>query len=417
MIIGRKTTDTCEAAMAEAQEHRRPIREAVWYPYAVAGCIVVVLFVLLTHLLETWLLVRRFVGFFTPVVYGCVIAYIVNPLGKLFERKLFKGIAKDSTRWLCSSILAFALIACLAILAIMIIVPQLVDSITTFAGNLDSYIASLSQVSGGRFGMGTALNLDSLEASGQTMLQSLASLANKNKDLIMSIGVSAGKSLATWGIAIILSVYLLIAKNRLKAGVLRLMQACFKPTRFDAIMEFLRRSDTICSRYIVFNLIDSLIIGSICAMVMTIAGMPYAGLVAFVVGITNLIPTFGPVIGGAIGAFILLLVSPMQAIIFIVIVVILQFFDGYILKPRLFGNSLGISGLLILIAVIVGGSMFGVVGMLVAIPAVAIIDFCYHDYLLPWLERRRAIKDASEQAPTEPLDDSQPSTPRSSTNQ
>ena len=173
------------------------------------------------------------------------------------------------------------------------------------------------------------------------------------------------------------------------------MQASFKPATFERLMDFFRRSNVICNRYIVFNLIDSLIVGIICVIFMTALGMPYAGLVAFIVGLTNLIPTFGPVIGAAAAAFILLMAKPSFALIFVIFAVVLQFFDGYILKPRLFGDSLGISGLWILIAVIVGGSMFGIVGMLLAIPGITIIDFCYKDYLLPALEKRRAAKDAA----------------------
>ena len=397
--------------MADKREGRKSLRETSWYPYAMVGCIVVAFYVLLTHLSQTWALIGSFLSFFTPVFYGCILAYIVNPLGKFFERKLFKGLKKDSTRWICSSALAFVLIAGFVILAVSIIVPQLIDSIATFATNLDDYVASLAFASNTHSGLGGIIDLEALETSGRNALQNLVSFANENADAILDIGLSAGKSIVNWGIALILSVYLLLEKNKLKAGVLRLMHAVFAPAHYDAVIEFLRRSDAICNRYIVFNLIDSLIIGSICAIAMTIAGMPYVGLVAFAVGVTNLIPTFGPVIGGVIGAFILLLTSPLQAAGFIVIVVVLQFFDGYILKPRLFGSSLGVGGLWILIAVIVGGSMFGVAGMLAAIPAMAIIDFSYHDYFLPWLESRRAAEDAEDLELAKASDD-EPLAPR-----
>ena len=123
---------------------------------------------------------------------------------------------------------------------------------------------------------------------------------------------------------------------------------------------------------------------------MGIAGMPYVGLVSFVVAITNLIPTFGPVFGAVIGAFVLVLIKPWYALAFLAFTMILQIIDGYILKPRLFGSSLGVSGLWILIGVIVGGRMFGIAGILAAIPAVAILDDMYREMLLPRLEKRKA---------------------------
>ena len=117
--------------------------------------------------------------------------------------------------------------------------------------------------------------------------------------------------------------------------------------------------------------------------------MQYVGLVSVVVAVTNLIPTFGPIIGAVIGGFVLLLVNPIHALAFLVFTFILQALDGYVIKPKLFGDSLGISSLLILLAVIVGGNMFGVVGILLAIPFAAILDFMYKDYLLVSLEKRR----------------------------
>ena len=148
--------------------------------------------------------------------------------------------------------------------------------------------------------------------------------------------------------------------------------------------------------HIVFNLLDSFIIGGANAIFMSAAQMQYVGLVSIVVAISNLIPTFGPVIGGAVGSFILLMVKPAHALIFLIFTLVLQFCDGYIIKPRLFGNSLGVSGLWILVAIIAGGGMFGVAGILLAIPAVAIIDLLYGSYLLPWLEsRQKNIKSAA----------------------
>ena len=124
---------------------------------------------------------------------------------------------------------------------------------------------------------------------------------------------------------------------------------------------------------------------------MMIMGMEYAGLITFVVALTNLIPTFGPLIGGAFGAFILLLVKPIHVLFFLGFTLLLQFLDAYFIKPKLFGDSLGVSGLWILIGVIVGGNMFGIVGILLSIPMVAILSFLYSRYLLPWLEKRHGI--------------------------
>ena len=129
---------------------------------------------------------------------------------------------------------------------------------------------------------------------------------------------------------------------------------------------------------------------------MTVVGIPYVGLVSFVVAVTNLAPTFGPLIGAAIGALVLLLVDLRFTIIFLAFTAVLQVLDGYVIKPRLFGTSLGVSSLLILIGIVVGGRMFGSVGVLLAIPTVAILDNLYRENLLPRLDARRRAQRKSD---------------------
>lgn len=152
-----------------------------------------------------------------------------------------------------------------------------------------------------------------------------------------------------------------------------------------------------CNRYLVFSLLDALIVGVITAIIMLILRMPYVGLISVVAAVTNLIPTFGPVIGAVIGGFFLLLVKPVYAIMFIAITLVLQVADGYIIKPKLFGNSLGVSGLLILLAIVTMGNAFGIGGILLAIPVAAICDFTYREGFLPYLQRRKERKQAEEQ--------------------
>ena len=121
-----------------------------------------------------------------------------------------------------------------------------------------------------------------------------------------------------------------------------------------------------------------------------------------VVALTNLIPTFGPVIGTVIGGFILLLINPVHALAFIIFTLVLQTIDGYVIKPRLFGGTLGVSGLLILISIVVFGNIFGMVGILLAIPLAAILDFSYKEEILPVLERHRKKKDSSLETDEKP---------------
>ena len=382
-------------------KHRK-ISEQSWYPYAVAICLGVLLYVMLEHMSNIWGAVSKISGYFLPVLLGCVLAYLMNPLAKLYERKLFRRVKKPNLGWSLSVALAFVTVVAFLLFLLGTLIPQLIDSVTTLVSNVDVYLATLKKLLE-RWGLAKHVDLDSVLSSSGDVVSKIASWLSKNLSNIVSASSKAGKGVANWVIALILSVYLLAAKDSLKLGVHRLARATMSKPHLERTQQFLRRCDSILSRYITFSLLDALIIGFTNLVFMWIMGMQYAGLVSVVVGFTNLIPTFGPVIGAAIGGLILLLVKPVHALIFVIFTLVLQTIDGYVIKPRLFGNSLGVSGLLILVAIVVGGNIFGVVGILLALPFAAILDFSYKEAFLPWLEERGERRQ-KEKPPQEPED-------------
>ncbi len=368
------------------------LRDKRWYPYTVAACAAVLLYVILTHLGGIGGAVRTFVGYFSPLALGCVLAYLMNPLAGLYRRTVFRGVRREKLRWTLS--VALTLLSVLLILTFLLgtLIPQMFDSVMTLVDNMDGYVASL-RVLAERLGMAEALGVDRLLSSSEGVLKTVTALIAENIRTILSAGATAGKSLANWLIGLILSAYLLSAKESVKRGVARLLRALLKPERLAAVTTFFSRCDRIVIRYVAFSLLDALIVGVANAVFMAAFGMQFVGLVSLAVAATNLVPTFGPVIGAVIGGFVLLLVNPIHALAFLIFTVVLQFLDGYVIKPKLFGNSLGVSGLLILAAVVVCGNMFGIVGILLSIPFAAILDFVYRDYFLPALERRRGAPD------------------------
>ena len=368
------------------------MRDQNWYPYTVAACAAVLLYVVLTHLSEIGGAVRTFGGFFASLLLGCVLAYLMNPLAMLYQRSVFKSVRRDKLRWPLS--VGLALLTVLLVLTLLLgtLIPQLVDSIGTLLGNMDGYLASLQSLAQ-QWGIAEKLNLDQLLSSTDSMISKVMDYLSDNLKNILSASAAVGKNVMNWVIALILSVYLLASKDSLKAGVSRLLRALMPRKRYDGVVTFFSRCDKILIRYIVYSLLDAAIVGVANAAFMMIFGMQYIGLVSMVVAVTNLIPTFGPVIGAVVGGFVLLLVNPMHALAFLIFTVVLQFLDGYVIKPKLFGDSLGVSGLLILVSVVVCGNMFGIVGILLSIPLAAILDFIYRDYLLPALEVRRARSD------------------------
>lgn len=371
---------------------KKNLREKEWYPYTVTACIGVALYVGLTNLGAVTGALKTFFGYFEALILGGVLAYMMNPLALLYQRKLFRHVRQEKFRWPLS--VALTVISLLMFITFMLgtLIPQLVDSISTLIGNMDGYLDSLQSFLA-KQGFSDTVKLEQfLDTSGSVMTR-ITDYLMKNASGVLNVGAAAGKGIVRWAIALILSVYFLAAKDNVKNFTRRLMHAILPQKRYDETLVFLTRCDSILVQYIVCSLLDAAIVGLSNMIFMICFGMQYVGLVSLVVAVFNLIPTFGPLIGGAIGGFILLLVNPLHALIFIIFTMILQFLDGYVIKPKMFGSLLGVSGLLILAMIIVCGSMFGIVGILLAIPIAAILDFIYEEGILPALEKRRREQD------------------------
>jgi predicted PurR-regulated permease PerM len=329
-----------------------------------------------------------FVGYFRAVILGAVFAYLLSPLAIFFSTKVFRGKVFDRTRWALSVIFAVAVMLLAMTLLIGTLLPQLIDSIVLFSANIDGYATSLMYLIENS-SLYNLIDQESFMTFSQNSLTSVTNFIKENAGNIVGFAASSGKNIASTVIAMILAIYLLMDSKRVVNGVKQLFSLVLPETGYKIFRDFVVRCDNILINYIVQSLLDALIIGSANAVFMTVTGMPYVGLISVVVGVTNLVPNFGPIVGGAIGAFILILIKPMSALGFVIFCLLLQTVDGYILKPRLFSGSLGVSGLLILSSTIVLGNMFSVLGILLSIPTAAVLSFLYHDYLLPWLKKRK----------------------------
>ena len=362
-----------------------------WVSYTIATCSAVVLYMILSNIDSISEGFSSFYSFLRPVVTGLIIAYVFNPVSKLFENHVFKKVKNEGTKWKLSVGFSILTILIAVVLLFVALIPQLLDSIVTFASNLGDYVDALQEIlheyEDDSF---LGLNIGSIANMGDKILGNFSANFTSNMGNLVNTSANIGKSFFDLVLAFILAIYLLLDKNRLKNGISNFLRLVMKPERYDAAGDFIRRCNDIIIRYISFDIVDGIIVGIVNAVFMLIAGMPYAVLISVIVGVTNLAPTFGPIVGAVIGGFILVLVKPWYGLAFIIFTVILQTVDGYILKPKLFGESLGVSPLMILISIILGGRLFGVGGILLAIPFAAIIDFVYRDYCLKKLEEKRS---------------------------
>lgn len=369
-----------------------------WVGYALAGCVTVLFYMIISHLHVFGGVVRKIGGYVNPVFIGIVMAYVMDPVVGFFSRQVFIRVNNPRLRRNLSVICTAVTVILFIVILLVALIPQVIESIITFLRNLDTYATSLQRLlrslSSHSSGEESAIDLSGLISSGSSLLSHLTSSLPKNVENVFFTSVNIGRNAVMLGIDFILAIYFLVDKNRLLGVSTRLLRAILPERIYTRAGVFWHRCNSILLQYIAFDLLDGVIVGVANFVFMLLLKLPYNTLISVVVGVTNLAPTFGPIVGCILGAFVLLLVNPWYALWFVIFTIILQTVDGYIIKPRLFGGQLGVPAVWILIAIIVGGRMFGVVGILLSIPAAAIIDFMFKEGLLPLLERRRVRADA-----------------------
>ena len=210
---------------------------------------------------------------------------------------------------------------------------------------------------------------------------------------LISATSNAGGKAASWAIGIIMAIYFLLEKEGIKAASSKLGKLIMAPMKYMRCEILLDKFHNIFSKYIVCEILDSIIVAVVNAIFMVIAGLPNALFLSVIAGVTNLAPNFGPIVGLAINCFFLVLSSPHKVLMFIIFTIILQTLDGYVLKPKLFGGALNVPGVLILIFIIFFSKFMGVSGILLAIPFAGIAMYLYNEALIPWLEFRKELKD------------------------
>ena len=374
-----------------------------WAGLTISLCIVVAFYMLLSNLGNLKGFFNSFFMITSTVIIGAVIAYTVNPLAVLMNKRLEKLFKKNKNySWIISASVSLILVLGLIVGLLFLISPMLIDNITNFAKGLSGYMNSLKElVANSDLNDDLKLSINGF-INDQADLTKLVSRYVLGNDLSAAgvISFSAGTVSAAFNfiIGIILAFYFLIGKKKL----LELLNEFFNlivPTKhYENFSNVMNRLNSIFSRFIVCELIDALIVGIVNAVFMFAMKMPYAVFCSVVVALCNLAPTFGPFVGAFICAVILLLAEPQFVIPFLVFTLALQLIDGYVIKPRLFGSALKVPAFLVLVFLVVGGKIWGVPGVLLAIPLAAILSYIYRQICVPWLSARKKAKDEAEAA-------------------
>lgn len=314
---------------------------------------------------------------FQPFIIGGVIAYLLNFILKFYEENLIKLTNKLSEKSYRSISIIFTYLTAFFTVYMFtyFVLPQVIDSIKGLTNDVPIYVDNASKFLSTFM---TELNIN----------PEIYNIAIDKWNEIVTYTVELGTSLlpiigqflkstasSIWNVilGIIISVYLLIDKDTFKALSNKIIFALFSKRHSEKILELAHRSNMIFGKFISGKIIDSLIIGILTFIVLTIFKMPYTVLISFIVGITNVIPFFGPFFGAIPSAIIILFVSPIKALWFIVIIIIIQQLDGNIIGPKILGDSIGISAFWILFSLLIAGKFFGIVGMIIGVPAFAVI--------------------------------------------
>ncbi len=366
-----------------------------WFPYTIATCSAVVLYLGLSHITYVFRALKVLSRYFSPVISGLIVAYVLHPLVDLIEKKLLKNIKNQGPKRALSVLLSILALLAIIVLLMIALIPQIVESVTTFASNLDSYASSLESLLNNLSIQAGSFHLDitGITAKINNFLAQLTQRLPQALEQIINVSANIGRNVVNSIIGFILAIYFLMGRERLQHGTIRLLRQFVPPKILDNMRSFWDRCNVILLQYIVFDFLDGVIVGIVNWIFMMITGMSYSVLISVVVAVTNLAPTFGPILGAIIGSFILVLVNPFHALLFLIFTIILQTVDGYVIKPKLFGGYLNVPAIWILVTLVVGGRMFGVAGIMLAIPFAAIFNFVYTD----WIEKREAAsKELSE---------------------
>lgn len=322
-----------------------------------------------------------------PVIIGLIIAYLVNPIANSINGGLLKLSNKYFNkkprliRKISNAISVFGALAVFILMIILIIymiVPQFIESISSMIkvlpGQLDTFIKEISAEFERNKDLQNLIN--ALYEYEQEWLQNdLTGYVNSIATYFASGVWSVVSFLKDFAVGLIFAVYILFNKALLMRQFRKLLYACLNNAAVEHIFKTGKKAHRIFSGFIYGKLLDSFIIGVLCFIGISILKIPYTMLVAVVIGVTNIIPVFGPYLGAIPCAALILLTDPIKGLYFIVFIILLQALDGNFIGPKILGNSTGLSAFWVVFAIVLGGGLFGVVGMLIGVPLFAVIYY------------------------------------------
>ena len=347
------------------------------------------------------------VDILAPVLYGAAMAYLLAPIVNWFERIILRRRGRAPSKWRRAISVALTWIVVLALLYALfsVLLPELYASVVQLVDNAQRYYYTVYD-----WVIHLLENNPEFAAKASEVINEYYTdaLAWINVNLVPQLQVAA--QAVTGGVVgvfvflknlllgVIISVYLLAEKEAFSAGCSKLCYTLLPEDKAALFIRAVKTTDRIFAGFVRGKLLDSLIIGVLCFFFSSLFEFPYAPLVSVVVGVTNVIPFFGPFLGAIPSTFLILLVSPRQALYFVIFVLALQQLDGNVIGPKILGNTTGLSSLWVIIAILVGGGFFGVAGMFFGVPVCACLNSLINFFVDARLRKKGLSPDSGEYA-------------------
>lgn len=374
--------------------------------FVVAACIL--FYFALLRLSELSGIVRQIFSVAKPIIYGLAIAYLLNPIVKTVDKHLIPFLEKRFPRIkkkqqisrgvgiFCAIVILLAVIVALLNMMIPELYRSIRDMILNVPSQLNQFVEMFAEMNSRDTTLGRLLENIMEEATAFVQNWMRTDLMAQVNQVMSSLTVGVINiltELLNVIIGLIVSVYVLFSKEKFSRQCKKIVYAVFKPSSANMLLHLTIKSNDIFGGFIIGKIIDSAIIGVLCFIGLSILNMPYTMLVSVIVGVTNVIPFFGPYIGAIPSAVLILLADPRMGIYFIIFIIALQQFDGNVLGPKILGDSTGLSAFWVVFSILIGGGLFGFPGMILGVPTFAVIYYIVNMLVNHRLEKKKLPTD------------------------
>lgn len=356
----------------------------------------VILFVCLINYKWVGNLISFIGNIFYPFIIGIIIAFILNVLVNILEKSVLKKITRGKRG--LSIVLSLLLVFGFIVIMLFILIPQVKNAGMIFVENIPEYQETIYEL-GEKLGLSSE-QLAFVNLENNKLKDELTNLIANNSDYIINMSMVFANSLLSgvtnFFVGLIFAIYVLIEKENLKRQFKKLLSKILNKNIYSKILEIAELSNKTFQNFVKVQVFEAFILGFLCFIGMLVCGFPYAATISVLVGFTALIPIFGAFIGCIVGAFLIFMVSPLASALFVAFFLVLQQIEGNLIYPHVVGGKIGLPSIWVLVAVMVGGSVGGIFGMLMGVPIMSITYTLLKTYVNPQKEKKELSQKSSK---------------------